>query len=281
MEAGAGRKIRLLHAQLEPTILGRGFGSAVRIERPPDQFPSVRRRGDPRPKYQMSQAQHLGKEYYRVRATAGFYASSPLARCIIDLKSLPTADQSPLMPSLGYRGVSVCAGPTSVAAPNPRMRPEKNPPDAERRPTTPPLRLCLRYSALDTVGSSILASRLECTPWRRRARCSCRARYITFRSRMHSRSRRSAHIESILGGKRSSATRGQFSDSYPNQQRARLAPGFPRVGPGHRRDAKPPYPCGLLLGRAPPDRDRPTSLMQTCLSGVFLRVILLPRSILG
>jgi hypothetical protein len=192
MGAGGDQKIRLLHAQPELTICGRGVELVVRIEKVLDLFPVVRWQADLRPKDRVMQVPWLGTKYRLVPSRAGFYASSPLARRIADLKSLPIADQSPRRPPPGYRGVSVCAELTRVAAPNPRMRPEKKPPDVERRPTTPPLRLRLRWSALATVGSSILTKVIECIPFGYRARCLPSARWITLRSRIYPRCRRAS-----------------------------------------------------------------------------------------
>jgi hypothetical protein len=145
---GSGRKTQLLHAQSEPLSAGREHAFAAEAEaravKAPDRFLAVLRPVDFRTTHQVrARCQPPEENCCRVRSRADFYASSPLARRIADLKSLPTADQSPLRPLPGYRGVSVCAEPKRVEAPNPRISPEKKPPDVDRRPTTPPLRLRL------------------------------------------------------------------------------------------------------------------------------------------
>jgi hypothetical protein len=181
MEAGVVQKIQPPHAQSEPSIAGREYASAVRVGvrvgRAPDRFPAVPRPADFRPKYQVT-ARNPSSEgsCRRFRSKAGFYASSPLTRRIADLRSLPTADQSPLRPRPGYLGVSVCAKFMRLVAPKPKMRPEKKPPDVVRRPTILPLCLRFRWSAVATIGPCILAEKIECMPLDHRARCSYRAR---------------------------------------------------------------------------------------------------------
>lgn len=171
------RRTQLLHAQFEPLIAGREHASAaravVRVGKALDQFPSVRSPAGFQPNHQVVERNPPSeRNRRRVRSKAGLYASSPLARRITDLRSLPTADQSRLSPPPGYRGVSVCDELTRVAAPNPRMRPEKKPPDVVRRPTTLPLCLRLRWSAVATVVSCICAEKIKCIPLGQRARCS-------------------------------------------------------------------------------------------------------------
>ena len=191
MGAAVARKTQLLHAQSEPLIAERERASvarvALRVGKALDQFPCVLWPADFRPNYQGMERNPLSeRSCRRAESKAGFYASSPLARHIADLRSSPTADQSPLSPRPRYLGASICDEFTRVTAPNPRMRPEKKPPDVERRPTTPPLLPRLRWSALATVGSSIIAEGIECIPFGRRARYCCSTIWITFRSRMHS-----------------------------------------------------------------------------------------------
>ena len=187
-----GQRIQLLHAQSEPLIAGRECAFAARagarVRKALGQFPVVRRPGDPQPRSPPPQVRcpPLSQKYRRVWRRVEFYASSPLVRRIADLRSFPTADQSCLRPFPGYRGVSVRAEFTRVEAPNPRITPEKKPPDVDRRLTTPPLRLRLRWSALATVGSSILSNKAKRAFLGLRARCSCNAHRRTLRSRIRS-----------------------------------------------------------------------------------------------
>jgi hypothetical protein len=186
------QRIQPPRAQSEPPNAGRECAFVARagdrVRKALDQFPVVRGPVDLRPRSPPPQARcpPLSPKCRRVWRRAESYASSPLARRIADLRSFPTADQSCLRPFPGYRGVSVCAELTRVEAPNPRISPEKKPPDVDRRLTTPPLRLRLRWSALATVGSSILSNTAKCAFFRLRARCSCSAWRITLRSRIRS-----------------------------------------------------------------------------------------------
>ena len=213
------RQTRLLHAQSEPLIAERERASAarvaVRVEKAPDRFPCVLWPADFRPNYQGTERNPPSeRSCRRAESKAGFYASSPLARRIADLRSSPTADQSPLSPRPRYLGASICDEFTRVAAPNPRMRPEKKPPDVEGRPTTPPLLPRLRWSALATVGSSILTEGIECVPFGRRARYCCSARWITLRNACTPTASRTlwGTIDTDLGGKAERQRRGRISD---------------------------------------------------------------------
>src|SRR5437016_4448172 len=103
MGVAVARKTQLFHAQSEPLIGERERASAaraaVRVWKAPDQFPCVLWPADFRPNYQgMERNPPSERSCRRVESKAGFYASSPLARRIADLRLLPTADQSPLSP---------------------------------------------------------------------------------------------------------------------------------------------------------------------------------------